>query len=196
MSDEWAGGLEQLALGELSRDQAIQVVTDAIGVGDEDLAVASYEALRSLTWKLLTGRIYGAEMRDWHDLMRQAASSLSVTGKTPLSERVRTLAELVLESARFGEVHSSAELLSKPHVQSILKAIRARGGEARRQGIMAATGLRQSNLSRFLSSMSALGLVERRQHGREVMLRLTDAEPRPGTSQTHLNVSPPFASAR
>jgi DNA-binding transcriptional ArsR family regulator len=163
--------LDRIATCEASSEEALEIIRGVAEV--HRLAAPIYEALRSATWKLLTGRVYGPEMRDWHDVFRRSASLLTELGEPGVGERVGAMADLALESARFGAKHSVESVMCKSHVLEIIKALQVRGGAAKRGEIMSATGLRQSNLSRVLAVMAAVGLVDRQPEGKEVRFSVT-----------------------
>jgi DNA-binding MarR family transcriptional regulator len=164
--------LERLSLAELDAEDTLNLVQQALHSKIDNLNARVFEALRSNTWKLLTARIYGEDMRKWHDVFRKCAS-LFASIDPVASIQIRVLSDMALESARFGSINSLKEMLSKEHVAEILQVIEREGGQAKRAKIIELTGLRQANLSRILANMSAVGLVDRDIQGREVALSLT-----------------------
>jgi DNA-binding MarR family transcriptional regulator len=164
--------LEYLGLGELDPKETLNVVFAAAQTKTEDLHHRTLEALRSNTWKLLTSRVYGADAREWHDVFRKSASLFAKIDEH-ISLQIRVLADMALESARFGAIHSLQEIASKEHVSEILEVLAQEGGCARRGKIIEATRLKQANLSRIIANMCAVGLLDRTLKGREVELYLT-----------------------
>ncbi|WP_374451862.1 helix-turn-helix transcriptional regulator [Phenylobacterium sp.] len=165
--------LERLARIDLVPPEATTLLRDTLRDPSAQDAQDSYEALRAASWKLLTGRIYGDAMREWLDVFRRAAALMKAADEKVLAEKTLTLAELALESARFGDAHRREAMARRGPVRKVLAALQHARGQAMREEILAATDLGQANLSRTLGNMVSVGLIERTEIGREVHLSLT-----------------------
>lgn len=165
--------LEAISTLDRSAELAVTAIRDILRDPDRETAEATYEAMRSASWRLLTSRTFGSEIEDWLDLFGQTAALLRANRFEDLGERTMTLADLATESARFGAIHSHEQAISKQHVLDVLRAIGEAG--ARRTEIMNATRLKQANLSRILANLAAIGLIERTAIGREASFSLTSA---------------------
>lgn len=185
--------LDPAPLGADDPQQVLQWIRQEFADLPAEAPTIVYEALRAVVWKLLSARVYGDGMGVWHDVLRQA-SSLCSGSSVAIGERLRALSDLALESTRFGAIHSVDLAMSREHVTEILRAIQALGGVAKRSDVIKATRLRQANLSRILNSLTAIGLVERREQGREVLVSLTslarDQLSRPPNGKSGLEVTP------
>lgn len=165
--------LERLARLDLSPTEALDVLQLVLVDPKEGEAQRSYEALRSAVWKLLTSRLYGEAMRDWQDVCRRGAALMRSHGAENQAEKTLTLAELALESARFGDVHQRVRVAARPQVRKLLHILSQHGGQAMRDVVLEEAGLGQANLSRILATLASIGFVERVTLGREVHLTLT-----------------------
>jgi predicted transcriptional regulator len=189
--------IDDLALGELAVPQALTLLRASLDQPDIQTIARVYEALRALAWKKFAERVVGEEMRQWHDLFRQAAALFDVANSGTYSQRAAAFADLAIESVRFGNANSIDDMRARAHVRDILVALSKRGGTALRSAVMHDTHLKQANLSRVLAHMAAAGFVDRRPSGREVVVSLTSlgreaisSPPRHGANA--LMVSPPL----
>jgi hypothetical protein len=173
-TENLASKLAELAQCEMSPKEAVFVVRAIAAKADDGFSWRLYEALRATIWKLLTRREFGDIITEWHDVYRQSAALYAAVNHE-LAVRISVIAELALESDRFGRTHSSADMLTKQHVQSILSFLSKQGGTAKRDDIKQAVQLEQSNLTRVLNNMSSVGLIERRRLGREKIIALAQA---------------------
>lgn len=164
--------LNGLASLDIAPEEVIANVRSSLKNPNREAAEATYEALRAASWRLLTSRVFGNEIEAWLDLFGQAAALLR-RDFGDLSERITALADLAMESARFGELHSHQKAIAKEHVIDVLRAIGKKG--ARKTEVMNATGLKQANLSRILANLIAIGLVDRKSIGKEASFTLSAA---------------------
>lgn len=160
--------LESISRLELHPAEALEILHDIVTRDGQKGFGAICQTLEALTWILLTAHYYGPDVREWHDILRRVAAFMSSKDDQVMSERVRTLANLVLMSARFGEVHGGSEL--PEHRGDIIAAIKQRGGQASHGSIRQATGIAESNLSRILQIMVALGLLTKKGYGDQALL--------------------------
>ena len=165
--------LDAISSLDIPADQAVATIRKLLRNPDRDAAAAVYEAMRSASWRLLTSRTFGDEIENWFDLFSQTSALLRANNFDDFSERITTLADLAMESARFGSLHSHEQAIAKQHVLEVLRAIGENG--ARKIEVMNSTGLRQANLSRILANLAAIGLIERKSIGKEALFSLTRA---------------------
>lgn len=189
--------LQRIALGDISPDEALDELVKVLHSDKENGAAAVYEAARAATWKIISSRSGSGSARDWYDVLRQLSSHLSSGFKPEWAPRVRTLAELVVETVRFSEVNSASQLLQRDHVRKILTAMNALqvDGRVRRQELSRRVKLGDSNLSRILASMITVGLISREFEGREAIFMLTPegrnpGRPRPAEDETVITDPP------
>lgn len=165
--------LEHLVRIDLTPSEALDLIHRDLKAPDTPQLQRTYEALRSAGWKLLTARLYGDPMRDWQDVFRRAAALFRACDAPLLAERTLTLAELALESARFGAAHDRKIVAARPQVRKILSILKRHSGQAMREIVLAESKLGQANLSRILATLASVGFIERDVEGREVRISLT-----------------------
>jgi predicted transcriptional regulator len=168
---------DQIAMLEASPSEAVSYLRDLLKQDDPGGPAKIYDVWSAVTWKLLTKRLYGADAEGWYDAARQI-SGLLLERNSDFSQRVRGHADLLLESCRFGMVHSAEAMSSREHVRrviSIIDDIVQSGREAWRDDIRQRSQLKQSNLSRLLNNMEDAGLIIRKVTGKEVSVSLTEA---------------------
>lgn len=95
--------LEEVALGELSADEAHKAIRPLLLELDERNAQRIYSVLRTWVWKALNSRRRDDELRDWYDLLQNLASYIGNDYKAQ-AERIRVLYELIYESISVSEV--------------------------------------------------------------------------------------------
>lgn len=183
--------LERIAIGDLSPDQAKDVILDLLdspATGPDEPPECWPEiwyALRSWTWKAIYQRRRDHDdLRDWMtvlDLTHVHATERRIRD----ADRVLVLIEMVDELISTSTAFSQEEVLQRAHVPDILCLLRLQDDYMLpRADIQAQLGLKTANLSRVLNMMLLTDLLERVPDGKKASFRLTSsglaaAPPRP-----------------
>jgi hypothetical protein len=161
--------LDELARGDATPAEAAHAIRVALAA-DPPLTDRVYDALRDVTWRVLTSRSFGDELRDWFNVFRHASALAADSG---IAEKIRGFADLISQSARFAELQPLDEVLSRKHSKSLLGALAVAGGALQKGAIKKFLRLADSNLSRVTGALLGRGLIERSTSGKEASFELT-----------------------
>jgi CheY-like chemotaxis protein len=165
--------LDALACGEMPAADALVLVRECLrshGEATEKL----YASLRDATWLMLSASAFSDELPAWFDLFRHAAAIATKRSHPKLAERLRTLADLVGQSARFAQLQPFAEVVSRNFVAKIIGKMVGSPAPVSHEYLLSETGLADQNLKRVLAIMMTHGLVARSRTGSEATYRLTE----------------------
>ncbi|MCK1504533.1 hypothetical protein [Bradyrhizobium sp. 18] len=163
--------LDEIARGDATPADAAVVVRRALSF-EPPLVSRVYDALRDVTWRTLTSRSFGDELKDWFEVFRHA-SALIGEGSA-VAEKIRALADLLAQSSRFAEFQPLDEVLGRKHSKSVLSALAGAGKALKKGALKNLLGLADANLSRVTGALQACGLIERSSSGKEASFLLTE----------------------
>lgn len=179
--------MDSLAFDEVDASQARTILWKV--VDDAREREKAYVSLSRWTWRILVERRLDVDLRDWHRLILDYASTLARHDSQPdakirgervplaaqaLAERLKGFADLVGEQIRAAEISAPEELAKRAHVTEVLVALSEAAGEhLEREAIKERSGLKDANLSRVLTLLAANGVVERQPRGRHASFRIT-----------------------
>lgn len=152
---------------EEAREQIRALLADDSGASGK-----IYAALAHKVWSLLIERRLDGEVRDWHVLLQGVRASLR-RGDERLSERVAALADLVRESVALAERSPARDVARRPHARKILEILAAENDFVARRRLNEELQLSNSHLSNVLVQLGGVGLIERRDRGKEAEFALT-----------------------
>ncbi|MCJ8506779.1 hypothetical protein MUU53_02505 [Rhizobium lemnae] len=165
--------LDLVARGEFSPAEALKLARAAVLGDDKRVQNRAYTAVRERTWQYVKQSSPLEDARLWLNSIQHISSLLADKGDEVLAERLRGMSELLLQSLRFADLQPVADALERKHVRKLLETLLAKGGSAKRAIVSKALGVEDSNLSRILTIVCPLDLVERQSHGKEAILKLT-----------------------
>jgi hypothetical protein len=163
--------LDEIARGDATPNEAAVTVRRALAF-EPPLVSRVYDALRDVTWRTLTSRSFGDELKDWFEVFRHA--SALIDEDPAAAEKIRALADLLSQSSRFAEFQPIDEVLGRKHSKSVLKALASAGKALKKGALKNLLGLADANLSRVTGSLQASGLIERSSSGKEASFLLTE----------------------
>ncbi|GGB31160.1 hypothetical protein [Allosediminivita pacifica] len=176
--------LDAIARDDIEPSEARALLFEALEGAARPAAI--YSALAQWTWATLTGRRFDEGLRGWHRLLEESALRLENATRGSgeagseedrrYAERINALSDLVKASIHVASDMKRQDVLAKTHVMDVL-AILARHAEGplERAAIEQELGLSAANLSRVLTMMGAVGLVERHASGRTAKFTITGA---------------------
>lgn len=162
--------LERVANLEFGPAKTLMILRHALVSREVKAAEQVYASLRSVMWVLLVTRSWN-DMRDWYDVLRQISAFMlgKSINETVVSEKIRVLADMALESARFGNVHGDG---SYTHEIPVLAFVQNNGGEASYEQIATGLNYQESILMRMLTVMYSRGSIRRSGYGRRTIFTL------------------------
>ncbi|MBW5439437.1 hypothetical protein FXB41_33210 [Bradyrhizobium canariense] len=163
--------LDEIARGDATPSEAAATVRRALAI-EPPLVHRVYDALRDVTWRTLTSRSFGDELRDWFELFRHASALIG--DGSAVAEKIRALADLLSQSSRFSEYQPLEEVLGRKHSKSVLKALGTAGKALKKSALKNLLGLEDANLSRVTGALQGSGLIERSSSGKEASFLLTE----------------------
>lgn len=166
--------LEAVSTGSLSPAEAFVGIRNFVTAHSEDAESLedAYEAIMELVWNLVAGRERGPLLDLWGDFVLKVRQ-LFRTRKSPLAERLTSFADLLEQSSRFAEVHSTETMKERKHDAGILQLLFSRSGPTERSHLIETLRIGESNLSRVLLNLVSAGLITKSAKGREAFLELT-----------------------
>jgi DNA-binding MarR family transcriptional regulator len=160
MASDVTRAFDHIASGEASPAEALAAIREARAAAGKAYGQRVYMALKAVTVRQLTSR-RGDEANAWIDVIRQASGLLKVDGDAALGERLLTLSDMTADWARTCKVQDLKSVLERPYVLSILEALHAGGGSAKRADLIKRLSVGDANLSRILGTLEGVGLILR-----------------------------------
>lgn len=188
--------LEAISSAAIGPSEAYFVVRGLLQKDQRDEVLeASYEAMRSVVFQFVAGRVVGDLLDRWADALLRVRQ-LFRSHSEVIAERFTVLSDFLEQANRLAEFHPAEELRRRKHVESILTILANNDRPVERAYIAEATGLSTSNLSRILGNLTAIGWIARHSAGREVVVSITPEGRRVGLGEqaTATPGSGPFAS--
>lgn len=164
--------LDRIGRGDATPAEAATVIRTALAA-EPSLAERVYDALRDVTWRMLTSRSFGDELPNWYDVIRHAAAVAGSKTGGGVAAKMLAFADLISQSARFAELQPFEEVLNRKHTKALLAALAGAGKSITNIALMSILGLRESNLSRVTGALQGTGLIERTSSGKEASFTLT-----------------------
>lgn len=131
-----------------------------------------YAALAHKVWTLLIERRLDSDVRNWHVLLQGVRAALRRRDER-LAERVAALADLVRESVGLAERSPVDDIARRPHARRILELLAGVDDFMARHRLSEALKIGNSHLSNILVQLIGVGLIERRDRGKEAEFALT-----------------------
>ncbi len=164
--------LDSIARGDTAASDAVQIIRQAFE-SEFKLAERIYATLRDLTWRTLTSRAFSKDLEAWFDVFRHSAALAKRREQADLGIRIRALADLLGQSARFAALQPASEILERKHVKEILQFLATKSSAVARQDIATHLGIETANLSRIVGLLASRGLIERNALGKEAFFTLS-----------------------
>lgn len=166
--------LDELSSGALSPEEAFTALREFLAEHKgREASEHAYEAVRGVVWQLVSSREGGDHILKWQNTVLKVKQLLRRSDEK-IAERFVVLADFLGQSARFRQIHAPHEMRQRKHVMEILAMLVAARAPVDRATIGTHTKLKTANLSRVLSNLAAEGLVQRRYHGRDVEVKITE----------------------
>lgn len=161
----------RLDLSENAPDEARVLIKEALQ--QEPTATRKiYAALAHKVWSLLIERRLDDEIRDWHGLLQTVRANIRPSDDAA-AERVTALSDLLRESISLAETSPAREVAQRPRARAILDYLARHRDFVPRRRMMKELEIGTSHLSNILTQLVALGLIERREAGKEASFALT-----------------------
>jgi DNA-binding MarR family transcriptional regulator len=160
MTREAARAFDHIASGDASPAEALATIREAGGTTGKAYGQRVYMALKAVTVRRLTSR-RADDANAWIDVIRQSSALLKAQGETAIGERLLVLSDMTADWARTCKAHDLKSVLERPHVLSILEALHAAGGSAKRADLVKRLAVGDANLSRILGTLEGIGLILR-----------------------------------
>jgi hypothetical protein len=163
--------LDEVARGDATPAEATVAIRKAFAA-EPPLVDRVYDALRDVTWRMLTSRSFDDELQDWFEVFRHA--SALANNSSAVAEKIGGFADLLEQSARFAELQPLQEVLNRKHSKRLLGALASAGKALQRSAIKNLLELADSNLSRVTGALQGVGLLQRSSSGKEASFALTE----------------------
>ncbi|MGJ3262435.1 MAG: helix-turn-helix transcriptional regulator [Salinarimonas sp.] len=168
--------LDDIRAGVADAHDAWPLLQRRLSEGGRAAAAEIYDALKSWVWRAIRGNRPRDELIAWQRQCRRVSVRLGET-EPALAARIAALSEMLFISVHFAETNPAEEVLRRKHVGEILTLLRATNtGVLRRDELVDALQIGQSNLTRVLDLMERAGLVLRERAGGECRVMLPAEE--------------------
>ncbi|MFC4236063.1 hypothetical protein ACFOY8_12530 [Thalassospira xianhensis] len=174
--DTFETGMKRLEDGELHLNDAFTLITRVFDNDPTDKKDRLYDAIRNVSWQMLSRGEEQADLSGWAKLCMRTATLCATGGDGRCAGRFEAISDLLQHSSNSVTARPSEnDLLAKKHVREIIEmCLQSEDFSVSRQEVRKELGIRDSNATRVINIMIDSHVLVREQMGKEAVLRLSE----------------------